>query len=206
MEGRLQASVEQFLDYLRTVKDASPHTVRAYETDLADFMAWLATQPALKAKRPALRQIDRIQVRGYLASLHARRLSRQTVARHLSALRSFFRWLGQLLFGEPQSQRPFRPSLSQPGRAVDDSVSSGSSQQRDESRRREPKPVDAGQFTPLTRDQALKKAKGLRWQWGAWFGRRDVVPPVSDPRTELIDRAMVGQGLISPEELAACAR
>jgi len=34
-----------------------------------------------------------------------------------------------------------------------------------------------------------------------WFGRRDVIPPISDPRTALIDRAMVGQGLLTPEQL-----
>ena len=34
------------------------------------------------------------------------------------------------------------------------------------------------------------------------FGRRDLIPPVIDPRTILIDRAMVGQGFITPEELA----
>ena len=34
-----------------------------------------------------------------------------------------------------------------------------------------------------------------------WFGRRDVIPPISDKRTLLIDRGMVTQGLITPEEL-----
>src|SRR6185437_3508594 len=35
-----------------------------------------------------------------------------------------------------------------------------------------------------------------------WFGRRDMIPPADDPRTLLIDRAMVTQGLITPEQLA----
>jgi RNA-directed DNA polymerase len=34
------------------------------------------------------------------------------------------------------------------------------------------------------------------------FGRRDLIPPVSDPRTLLVDRAMVGFGFITPEDLA----
>jgi retron-type reverse transcriptase len=34
-----------------------------------------------------------------------------------------------------------------------------------------------------------------------WFGRRDLIPPVSDDRTALIDRGMVGLGLLTPEQL-----
>ncbi|HSQ56216.1 MAG TPA: reverse transcriptase family protein [Gemmata sp.] len=36
-----------------------------------------------------------------------------------------------------------------------------------------------------------------------WFGRRDLIPPTSDPRTLLIDRGMLTQGLLTAEELAA---
>jgi retron-type reverse transcriptase len=35
-----------------------------------------------------------------------------------------------------------------------------------------------------------------------WFGRRDIIPPASDPRTRLIDRGMLTQGLLTAEELA----
>ena len=35
----------------------------------------------------------------------------------------------------------------------------------------------------------------------AWFGRRDLIPPADDPRTNLIDRAMVTHGLLSPAQL-----
>jgi RNA-directed DNA polymerase len=39
-----------------------------------------------------------------------------------------------------------------------------------------------------------------------WFGRRDTIPPVSDPWTKLIDRGMLTQGLLSAEELAEMHR
>jgi retron-type reverse transcriptase len=39
-----------------------------------------------------------------------------------------------------------------------------------------------------------------------WFGRRDMIPPASDPRTKLIDRGMLTQGLITAEELAEMHR
>jgi retron-type reverse transcriptase len=39
-----------------------------------------------------------------------------------------------------------------------------------------------------------------------WFGRRDMIPPVSDPRTKLIDRGLLTQGYFSAEELAEIHR
>src|SRR5688572_14213507 len=63
--------------------------------------------------------------------------------------------------------------------------------------------LDPGQFAPLTSDQVRRRA---RFQVGSlfsnpWFGRRDLIPPVSDERTALIDRGMVGLGLLTPEQL-----
>lgn len=63
-------------------------------------------------------------------------------------------------------------------------------------------PVDIGKFAPITRDEALSRAKWSRFLWTGWWGRRDLIPPASDARTLLIDQAMAGQGLIAPEELA----
>ena len=64
--------------------------------------------------------------------------------------------------------------------------------------------LDAGAFAPMSSDQARSAAGGVS-SWGSalfTFGRRSVIPPISDPRTILIDRAMVGQGIITPEQLA----
>lgn len=62
--------------------------------------------------------------------------------------------------------------------------------------------LDAGQYTPLSAEEAKRQAKGIRWNWASVnFDRRDVIPPAGDARTDLIDRAMVGQGLITPEQL-----
>ncbi|HWI59694.1 MAG TPA: RNA-directed DNA polymerase, partial [Bacillota bacterium] len=63
--------------------------------------------------------------------------------------------------------------------------------------------LDPGPFAPLTSDQVRRRA---RWQVGSllrnpWFGRRDLIPPASDERTALIDRGMVGLGLLTPEQL-----
>ncbi|MFQ5766740.1 MAG: tyrosine recombinase XerC [Acidobacteriota bacterium] len=85
----MRPATRQFLDYLETVKDFSPHTLRAYRTDLDDLERWLQTH--LPGTSPA--EVDKLLIRGYLASLHKRKLSLQTIGRRLSALRTFFRWL-----------------------------------------------------------------------------------------------------------------
>ena len=62
--------------------------------------------------------------------------------------------------------------------------------------------LNAEQFAPLEHDEVREQADQLGSLWGnPWFGRRDLIPPASDPRTQLIDRAMVGQGLLTPEDL-----
>jgi retron-type reverse transcriptase len=60
--------------------------------------------------------------------------------------------------------------------------------------------LDVGAFAPIAPDQARREAGGVGFG-GMWWGRRDLIPPADDKRTNLIDRGMVGQGIITPEEL-----
>lgn len=62
--------------------------------------------------------------------------------------------------------------------------------------------LDAADYLPITRDELMKAAQDRNLLSGPWLGRRDVIPPADDPRTRLIDRAMVTNGFISPEQLA----
>jgi retron-type reverse transcriptase len=62
--------------------------------------------------------------------------------------------------------------------------------------------LETPDFTPISGAEAKKLASGIGSAWrNPFFGRRDLIPPATDPRTSVIDRAMVGQGLITPEEL-----
>ncbi|MBI2880837.1 MAG: tyrosine-type recombinase/integrase [Candidatus Tectomicrobia bacterium] len=85
---RLSEAVRAFERYLRVEKNASPHTLRNYLLDLRDFADYLQ-----KAGRPdpALADIDRLCVRGYLAHLYQRKNGAATVSRKLSAMRGLFR-------------------------------------------------------------------------------------------------------------------
>ncbi|MBN9119024.1 MAG: RNA-directed DNA polymerase [Planctomycetes bacterium] len=63
-------------------------------------------------------------------------------------------------------------------------------------------PYAATEFLPVSRQEIVDAAKGGNLLSTAFqFGRQSIIPPASDPRTQLIDRAMVTHGLLSPEEL-----
>lgn len=80
--------VNKFLRYLETVRDMSAHTLRAYATDLRSFQKFLEKMPSME-----LRHVDRSTIRHYLTELYLAKISRRTISRKLSALRTFFRFL-----------------------------------------------------------------------------------------------------------------
>jgi retron-type reverse transcriptase len=65
---------------------------------------------------------------------------------------------------------------------------------------------DASAFLPISRTELVQKAKGISLWGSPWFGRRDLIPPAEDPRTNLIDRGMVTQGIVTPEQLVEIHR
>src|SRR5688500_16353086 len=61
--------------------------------------------------------------------------------------------------------------------------------------------LELSDFAPLSNKEMRAELSQTGSLFGnPWFGRRDLIPPVTDKRTELIDRGMVGQELITPEE------
>jgi len=83
--------VQEFLRYLEKERDVSPNTVAAYGRDLAEFTDFLTRHYGGRAW--TWEGIDRLSVRGFLAHLVRRGLSKRSAARSLSAVRSFFRWM-----------------------------------------------------------------------------------------------------------------
>ena len=92
----LTEQIALFLQALASEKGYSAHTIRAYGHDLAEFAGYAAGGAGLseeKEKRSlAIDDIDSLTIRGYLGRLH-RKNEKATIARKLSALRSFFRHL-----------------------------------------------------------------------------------------------------------------
>ena len=85
------ASIEAFLRYVRVERRLSAHTEAAYRRDLADFLAFLGGHMA--GPRWTWSDVDRLDIRSWLGELDGRGLKRSTVARKLSAVRAFYRFL-----------------------------------------------------------------------------------------------------------------
>ena len=92
----LDEQIALFLEALAAEKGYSANTIRAYGHDLKEFAGYAAgpKDPGAPEKKRSvpIDAIDSLTVRGYLGMLH-RRNEKATIARKLSALRSFFRHL-----------------------------------------------------------------------------------------------------------------
>jgi len=85
----MKSAIEKFLAYLRSVRNASAHTLRNYASDLEQFHAYL-TPP--DSPPPDLKTIDHRVIREYLGHLHDQQLQKSSMARKLAALRSFLKF------------------------------------------------------------------------------------------------------------------
>lgn len=106
----LKDSIHHFLHYLEVVRGASPHTLRNYRLDLKAFLAFTDNKP-----------VDKRLVRNYLSHLNMRGVSKRTMLRHLSAVRSLFKYLMKEKkitenpaseIGSPKLDKPLPKSLS----------------------------------------------------------------------------------------------
>lgn len=90
-ETPLPTEIAEFLVHLDKARDLSPNTVSAYTRDLREFSTWLAaTHGEAGWQWDAL---TRTHIRGYLAHLTRRGLAKRSIARQLSAVRSFYKWM-----------------------------------------------------------------------------------------------------------------
>ncbi len=87
-DARLRACIESFL-----LDQRSPHTRRAYGKDLKRFVGYLLGRRARIGESFGIERLDRAVIIGYKDALLEERLEHTTIDRHLSTLRSFFRWL-----------------------------------------------------------------------------------------------------------------
>jgi integrase/recombinase XerC len=86
----MQEWIDRFQQHLVVERNVSPHTCAAYLRDLAEFREFLVNHGG--ADTALLPRIDHLLLRRYLTELHKRN-QRTSIARKLSALRSFFRYL-----------------------------------------------------------------------------------------------------------------
>jgi integrase/recombinase XerC len=80
--------VEHFIQYLRVEKNASPHTVLNYSNDLSQFLQFMDDE-----RIEQLQSVTYFHIRQFLAGMQSKDYAKKTVARKLSAVRSFYLFL-----------------------------------------------------------------------------------------------------------------
>ena len=83
----METLIQEFSDYLRIEKRNSPHTISAYRCDLIRFSAGLSGKK--------LDSVTTANIRNFLISLKSQGMSASSVARSLSSIKSFFKYLCQ---------------------------------------------------------------------------------------------------------------
>jgi integrase/recombinase XerC len=89
----LRAAVGEWLAHLEHERGSTTNTLQAYERDLRQFLAWLKAD---LGHAPCLADLARLDAKRFRAFMAARRrtgLAGRSLARTMSALRAFFRWL-----------------------------------------------------------------------------------------------------------------
>ncbi|MFC1984126.1 tyrosine recombinase XerC [Chloroflexota bacterium] len=84
----MQAVFNKYINYLEAERNASPYTVRNYTTDLLGFFQFLRDKEI-----DSLKEVDRLTLRDYLSHLMENGFVKASIARKLSAIRSFYRYL-----------------------------------------------------------------------------------------------------------------
>ncbi len=96
-EGSQQAlhMMEQWLTQMHGVRGVSPKTTEAYRRDVSGFLGFLGNHLGAPAGKKALAAITISDMRAWMASERTRGISARSLARELSAVKSYYRWLGE---------------------------------------------------------------------------------------------------------------
>jgi integrase/recombinase XerC len=132
--GALPAELarQQFLSWLADERRSSPLTVEAYGADIAGFLGFLTGHLGAEPDLAALAALHAADFRGWLAAEAGEGRGNATRARHLSAVRSFFRWLARRhgvnnpqvrLLATPRVRKPLPRALApEQARAVSEDI------------------------------------------------------------------------------------
>jgi len=95
--------LKAFVEHLRLNENASAHTVRAYESDLSQYLAFLSAHVGRRVSELTAADLDHLNARAFLSDRSRRGNSKASAARKLSAIRAFGRYLRRegVLDGDP---------------------------------------------------------------------------------------------------------
>ncbi len=101
-DNALNLLVQQFVDFLSLEKGFAANTCRAYLHDVEDFLQYFMNNRALPmtidgdGKHTDASDIDAVSslvIRGYLGQLHKQKIKKTSIARKISSIRTFFKFL-----------------------------------------------------------------------------------------------------------------
>ena len=114
VDKKLSDIIQAWIEYLQSIRGYGIHTLNAYQRDVFDFIKFCEMQ-----KHDTLSP-DKYIIRDYLFNLSERRLSRPTVARRISSLKNFFKFILKekiihsvdvTIFKSPKLKRSFPKSI-----------------------------------------------------------------------------------------------
>ncbi|WP_210363809.1 tyrosine recombinase XerC [Bacillus sp. REN3] len=88
MEPNVNNSLKLFIEYLQIEKNYSQYTIEHYQHDIREFFMFMSEQGI-----PSVGDVEYSDTRIYLTKLFDHQLSRKSVARKISCLRSFYKYL-----------------------------------------------------------------------------------------------------------------
>jgi integrase/recombinase XerC len=89
--------IERYIQYLKYERNASPHTIRNYHSDLVQFRAFLAgkDKDAAAQDKMDVNAVNALRIRAFLSHLFKMQEQKSSIARKLAAIRAFFKFLAR---------------------------------------------------------------------------------------------------------------
>jgi len=125
-------SLADWLEYQRALKGASDNTIKAYQTDVMGFLAFMSQHHGEAQGLGPIARLSISDMRAWMAHERGRGVSARSLARSLSAVKTFYAWLAEREGFEPtavlstrapkfQKKLP-RPLAEDAARAIIDTV------------------------------------------------------------------------------------
>lgn len=94
-------ALEHWLDTQKSLKGASENTIKAYNADTVDFIAFMAEYTGESQGLAALSRITTRDMRAWMAATRGTDVGARSLARKLSSVKNFYRWLAEREGFEP---------------------------------------------------------------------------------------------------------
>lgn len=88
----MKESIEKYLSYLNIERNYSRHTITSYRNDLLQLLDFVAEEQQIIPMNVELNSVDRLTIRLWMGELSEKGISRNSIARKVAAVRSFFKY------------------------------------------------------------------------------------------------------------------